>query len=122
MPPFPVLTFAACQGDYVAERALEVLESASYGAVRISPEGHALPEHVAIVGWSKNEKRGLRHAFPGEHVRIPSAKRVDRNNVPPALKDCSKIVYVREPPEKTRRSSEAFRLAVLSMALGLRRW
>ena len=121
MSPFPILSFVACKGDSVAEEALRVLENAAYRVSFINEGGRALPEHVAIVGWSKHQQYGLKHGFPGGHVRIPPANRVDRNNVPPPLKACKEIVYVRKPPEETRKSSEAFQSAVLNMALGLRR-
>lgn len=108
-------TFVVRQEDEIAQRAAAIIRGRF--PVKDLKSGEAAgPNDIALIGWTRKNRNGLKNGFSSGHVRIPPEKRIIRDKLPPGMKTCKRVVFVQDNP---MRDPSTFALAVLAMLVNL---
>ncbi|MDP2637387.1 MAG: hypothetical protein Q8P03_02120 [bacterium] len=108
-------TFVVLQGDVIAEKAASSIRH-RFPVKELKPGEAAGPNDIALIGWTRKNRNGLKNGFSSGHVRIPPEKRILRDELPPGVKICERIVFVQDNP---MRDPNTFELSILTMLVSL---
>ena len=108
-------TFVVLQEDAIAQKAASVVRH-RFPVKELKSGELAGPNDIALIGWTRKNKNGLKNGFSSGHVRIPPEKRILRDKLPPEAKACKRVVFIQDNP---LRDSNTFALAILTMLVNL---
>ena len=126
-PEGSLVTFVACSGDKSAEHVIDILTNFKKGLgehgflTRVLESGETAQKgNIALITWDGkkwNEGGSLKNSFSGKVLRIPGEGRVVRENMPEALAECGRVVFLREGFADNKEFASALRHAVSVMAV-----